>query len=81
MMPGEDGLALTQSLRRRSDVPILMLTARGEPEDRIQGPWKWAWMTICLSRLNQESLLLRIETIIRRITAGTIEEGDRVFAG
>ena len=37
MMPGESGLALTESLRERSAVPILMLTAMGESEDRIAG--------------------------------------------
>ena len=35
MMPGESGLSLTDSLRKRSTVPILMLTAMGETEDRI----------------------------------------------
>ena len=37
MMPGEDGFGLTAVLRRTSKVPILLLTARGEPEDRITG--------------------------------------------
>ena len=37
MMPGEDGLAFTASLRTHSHVPILLLTARGEVEDRIDG--------------------------------------------
>ena len=37
MMPGESGLALTQTLRRKGTVPILLLTARNEPEDRIEG--------------------------------------------
>ena len=37
MMPGEDGLALTGSLRQISSVPILLLTAMGEPEDRVEG--------------------------------------------
>ncbi len=37
MMPGETGLELTKSVRAQSQVPILMLTARGEPEDRIAG--------------------------------------------
>ncbi len=37
MMPGEDGFAFAEDLRRRSQVPILMLTARGEPEDRVRG--------------------------------------------
>jgi two-component system phosphate regulon response regulator OmpR len=37
MMPGETGLSLAQDLRSHSQVPILMLTARSEPEDRIAG--------------------------------------------
>jgi DNA-binding response OmpR family regulator len=37
MLPGIDGLSLTRQLRQRSDVPIIMLTARGEPSDRVRG--------------------------------------------
>jgi two-component system phosphate regulon response regulator OmpR len=37
MMPGEDGFALTKSLRETSRIPILLLTARAETEDRING--------------------------------------------
>ena len=37
MLPGEDGLSLCRQLRARSQVPVLMLTARGEAADRILG--------------------------------------------
>jgi two-component system OmpR family response regulator len=37
MLPGEDGLALCRNLRARSNIPILMLTARGDEVDRITG--------------------------------------------
>jgi two-component system phosphate regulon response regulator OmpR len=37
MLPGEDGLSLARDLRRRSDLPILMLSARGEEIDRVIG--------------------------------------------
>lgn len=37
MLPGEDGLALRRELLISSDIPILMLTARCEPTDRIVG--------------------------------------------
>jgi DNA-binding response OmpR family regulator len=37
MMPGENGLDLTRSLRATSEVPVLLLTAMAEPEDRING--------------------------------------------
>ncbi|MEN3292664.1 MAG: two-component system, OmpR family, response regulator [Burkholderiales bacterium] len=36
-LPGEDGLTLCRNLRTRSDIPVVMLTARGEPLDRILG--------------------------------------------
>ena len=37
MLPGIDGLALARRLRMESEVPIIMLTARGELQDRVQG--------------------------------------------
>src|SRR5258708_16027183 len=37
MMPGEDGLSFTRSVRLDSRIPILLLTAMAEPEDRING--------------------------------------------
>ena len=37
MMPGMDGFEVLREIRRTSHVPILMLTARGEAEDRIEG--------------------------------------------
>lgn len=37
MMPGENGLDMTRRLRKRSNIPILVLTARGQPQDRIDG--------------------------------------------
>ena len=37
MLPGIDGLELCRTIRRRSDTPVIMLTARGEEADRIVG--------------------------------------------
>lgn len=37
MMPGMDGFSVLKEIRRTSRVPVLMLTARGEAEDRIEG--------------------------------------------
>src|SRR3970040_1617322 len=37
MLPGEDGLQLCRDLRGRSNLPVIMLTARGEETDRIVG--------------------------------------------
>src|SRR5690606_38742448 len=37
MLPGRDGIEVTRELRGRTDVPILMVTARGEEADRVLG--------------------------------------------
>jgi len=37
MLPGEDGLSLARRLRARDNLPIIMLSARGEDVDRIVG--------------------------------------------
>jgi two-component system response regulator TrcR len=37
MLPGMDGMAICRALRARSEVPIIMLTARGAVEDRVEG--------------------------------------------
>jgi len=37
MLPGENGLELTRALRRENPIPVLLLTAMGEPEDRVNG--------------------------------------------
>jgi len=65
MMPGESGVALTKRLRERLSVPILLLTAMGEPEDRISGLESGAddYLT---KPFEPRELLLRIATILRR---------------
>ncbi len=68
MMPGEDGLSLTRWVREREATPILMLTARGEAEDRILGLSTGA--DDYLSKpFEPQELLLRIEAILRRTHA------------
>lgn len=65
MMPGEDGLSLSRSLRESSDVPIILLTAKGEAEDRISG--LRAGADDYLSKpFEPEELLLRIDNVFRR---------------
>jgi two-component system phosphate regulon response regulator OmpR len=66
MMPGEDGLSLTGSLRReRSDVPVLLLTARGAPEDRIAG-FEAGADDYLPKPFDPRELVLRIRAMLRR---------------
>jgi two-component system phosphate regulon response regulator OmpR len=66
MMPGEDGIALTASLRETLDTPILLLTAKGETEDRIRGLEAGA-DDYLPKPFEPKELLLRINAILRRI--------------
>lgn len=66
MMPGETGLELTTDIRRMEGVPILLLTAMGEPEDRILGLESGA-DDYLPKPFEPRELLLRIRTILRRI--------------
>lgn len=68
MMPGENGLELTAWLRSRHDVPVLMLTAMGETEDRIAGLEKGADDYLA-KPFEPRELLLRLRTILRRTPA------------
>ena len=65
MLPGMDGFAVLRALRQDSDVPVLMLTARGEAEDRIEGLENGADDYLAKPFLPKE-LLLRAEAILRR---------------
>ncbi|MDU8928044.1 response regulator [Alisedimentitalea sp. MJ-SS2] len=66
MMPGETGIALTRDLRKSSNVPILLLTAKGETDDRIAG--LEAGADDYLSKpFEPKELLLRINAILRRV--------------
>jgi two-component system, OmpR family, phosphate regulon response regulator OmpR len=65
MMPGENGFDFAARLRRASQVPILMLTARSEPNDRVRG--LEIGVDDYLAKPHEpKELLLRIGSILRR---------------
>lgn len=66
MMPGEDGLSFTRAIREKSDIPVLLLTARGETEDRITGLETGAddYLT---KPFEPRELVLRLQSILRRV--------------
>ena len=84
MMEGETGIEFMQTLRSCDDIPILLLTAMGESEDRIRGLASGADDYLAKPFEPQE-LVLRLQAILRRTTAsrgffsGKIVFGDFVF--
>lgn len=81
MLPGIDGITLCRTIRARSEVPIIMLTARGELDDKVKGldsgaddylpkPFKFA------------ELMARIRAVLRRhrvMTGSKLQAGDLVL--
>ena len=80
MMPGEDGLELARSLRQTEDVPILMLTAMGEVEARIDGLEAGADDYLA-KPFEPRELLLRIRTVLRRAGPEPVETTDNIRFG
>jgi two-component system OmpR family response regulator len=66
MMPGEDGLSLTRSIRENEDIPVILLTAMGEETDRIVGLEIGAddYLT---KPFNPRELLARVKAVLRRV--------------
>lgn len=80
MLPDRDGIELTARLRRDWSVPILLLTARGEPEDRIKGLESGA-DDYLVKPFEPRELLLRIAAILRRVPPGADAAGGAVRFG
>ena len=68
MLPGTDGLDLCRWIRRRSEVPVIMLTARGEEADRIVGLELGADDYVT-KPFSPRELAARVRTVLRRATA------------
>jgi two-component system phosphate regulon response regulator OmpR len=80
MMPGEDGVTLTRSLRETLTTPILLLTAKGETEDRIAGLEAGADDYLA-KPFEPKELLLRINAILRRVpTPSDLQTGPKIIA-
>ena len=83
MMPGESGFDLTKSLRKTSDIPILMLTARAETDARIEG-LEHGVDDYLSKPFDPRELLLRISSILKRrkkefVTESEMRLGNCVF--
>jgi len=68
MLPGTDGLALCRWIRARGDLPVIMLTARGEPADRIVGLEVGADDYVS-KPFSARELVMRVKAVLRRTQA------------
>ncbi len=80
MMPGESGLDLTRDLRREGRMPVLLLTAMAEPEDRVNGLEQGA--DDYLSKpFEPRELVLRIRNLLQRRPAADAPSHEVRFGG
>jgi two-component system phosphate regulon response regulator OmpR len=80
MMPGESGLELTASLRKISDVPVLLLTARGTAENRIEGLEHGA-DDYLMKPFEPRELVLRAQSILKRSHKPVVEAPKDIQMG
>ncbi len=79
MLPGEDGLSICRRLRTRGTIPILMLTAKADPIDRVVGLEMGAddYLT---KPFNPRELLARVRALLRRARGTAEAEPNRRYA-
>ena len=77
MLPEIDGLSLTRWLRERSNVPIIMLTARREEIDRITGLEMGADDYV-VKPFSPQELVSRVRAVLRRIDRSSPVKGEQV---
>jgi two-component system response regulator BaeR len=79
MLPGMDGLSLCRALRADSDIPIIMMTARAQEDDRLDGLDSGADDYIC-KPFSPREVVARVRTVLRRRPAGTVQPGLQIDA-
>jgi len=80
MLPGTDGLTLCRWIRSRSDLPVIMLTARGEEADRIVGLELGADDYVT-KPFSPRELAARVRTVLRRAEPATTRAERLSFDG
>ena len=78
MMPGEDGLSLTKEIKKNNPIPIILLTAKGETRDRIEGLELGADDYLG-KPFEPKELLLRIKNILNKIQKPILS--DTIYIG
>ena len=78
MMPGESGLSLTKDVKKNNPAPIILLTAKGETQDRIEGLELGADDYLG-KPFEPKELLLRIKNILNKIQKPILP--DKIYVG
>ncbi|GAA0599618.1 DNA-binding response regulator ResD [Virgibacillus siamensis] len=74
MMPGIDGIEVTEELRKEKSTPIIMLTAKGEESNRVQG-FEVGTDDYIVKPFSPREVVLRVKALLRRVSATSFSEG------
>jgi DNA-binding response OmpR family regulator len=78
MLPGMDGLSLTRWLHQHSNVPIILMTARGEEVDRISGLEMGADDYV-VKPFSPQELVSRVKAVLRRAKPEEIDKDQKTI--
>jgi two-component system, OmpR family, phosphate regulon response regulator OmpR len=73
MLPGKDGLEILKDIRRTFDLPVILLTAKGDDTDRIVG-LELGGDDYLAKPFNPRELLARLKAVLRRVKSGITAE-------
>ena len=80
MMPGQDGLQIIRNLRRRSELPVIFLTARTSDVDKVAG-LQFGADDYVTKPFNPAELVARVQSVLRRSRAATEPSGEQISVG
>ncbi|MUK87236.1 response regulator [Ornithinibacillus sp. L9] len=75
MMPEMDGIEVCQELRKEKNTPVVMLTAKGEEANRVQG-FEVGTDDYIVKPFSPREVVLRVKAILRRSTTASFNEAD-----
>lgn len=74
-MPGKDGMEVCKELREKKTTPVIMLTAKGEEVNRVQG-FEVGTDDYIVKPFSPREVVLRVKALLRRSTKTTFEQSD-----
>jgi len=80
MMPGPDGLQIIRNLRKRSELPVIFLTARSSDVDKVAG-LQFGADDYVTKPFNPTELVARVQSVLRRCRASAEPTGERIAIG
>ena len=80
MMPGPDGLQIIRHLRKRSDMPVIFLSARSSDIDKVSG-LQFGADDYVTKPFNPAELVARVQSVLRRSRAAAEPSGERIAIG